>query len=83
MEARRKFDQEFKDGAVRIVRETEKPIALVARELGINEGTPNHATWRRWQLRNPARSSAWSYETRERARAGARSGPGCLDCSPA
>jgi transposase len=39
MEARRRFDQEFKDGAVRIVRETEKPIAQVARELGINEGT--------------------------------------------
>lgn len=39
MEARRRFDQEFKEGAVRIVRETGKPIALVARELGINAGT--------------------------------------------
>ena len=36
---RRKFDEDFKAGAVRIVRETGKPIALVARELGINEGT--------------------------------------------
>ena len=36
---RRKFDEDFKAGAVRIVRETGKPIAQVARELGINEGT--------------------------------------------
>jgi transposase len=39
MEARRKFDEQFKEGAVRIVRETGKPIAQVARELGINGGT--------------------------------------------
>ena len=39
MEARRKFDQEFKEGAVRIVRETGRPVAQVARELGINAGT--------------------------------------------
>jgi transposase len=38
-EGRRKFDEDFKQGAVRIVRETGKPIAQVARELGINEGT--------------------------------------------
>lgn len=38
-ESRRRFDQEFRDGAVQIVRETNKPIAQVARELGINEGT--------------------------------------------
>jgi transposase len=36
---RRRFDQEFREGAVRIVRETGKPIAQVARELGLNEGT--------------------------------------------
>ena len=38
-EARRKFDREFREGAVRIVRETGKPIAQVARELGVNAGT--------------------------------------------
>jgi transposase len=38
-EVRRKLDEDFKIGAVRIVRETGKPIAQVARELGINEGT--------------------------------------------
>ena len=36
---RRKFDQDFKEGAVRLVRVTGKPIAQVARELGIHDGT--------------------------------------------
>ena len=34
MEAPRKFDVEFKEGAVRIVRETGKPIARVAASWG-------------------------------------------------
>ena len=38
-EARRKFDRDFKEGAVRLIRETGKPIAQVARDLGVNEGT--------------------------------------------
>ncbi len=36
---RKKYDREFREGAVRIVEETGKPIAAVARDLGVNEGT--------------------------------------------
>lgn len=35
----RKCDAEFREGAVRIFEETGKPIAAVARDLGMNEGT--------------------------------------------
>jgi transposase len=38
-ETRRKFDRDFREGAVRLVRETGKPVAQVARELGIHDGT--------------------------------------------
>ena len=38
-EIRKKYDREFREGAVRIVEETGKPIAQVARDLGVVEGT--------------------------------------------
>ena len=38
-ETPRKFDHDFREGAVRLVQETGKPIAEVARDLGINAGT--------------------------------------------
>ena len=39
MSERRKYDAEFREGAVTIVRETGKPIVEVARDLGIGAGT--------------------------------------------
>ena len=38
-EKRRQYEQEFKEGAVRIVRESGKSIAEIARDLDINAGT--------------------------------------------
>lgn len=38
-EIRRKYDPEFREGAVRVVLETGKPIARVAADLGLNPGT--------------------------------------------
>jgi transposase len=32
-ESRRKFDEDFKEGAVRLVRETGRPIAQIAKDL--------------------------------------------------
>jgi len=38
-ERRRKFSPEFKDEAVKMVIESSRPIAEVAREIQVNEGT--------------------------------------------
>jgi len=42
-EARRRYDADFRAGAIRIVNETGRSCAQVARELGMNETTL--ATW--------------------------------------
>jgi transposase len=41
-EKRNRFDQDFKDSAVRIVQESGKSIAQVGRDLGVNPGTLGH-----------------------------------------
>jgi transposase len=38
-EKRMKYDRELGEGAIGIVNETGLPIAQIARELGVNEGT--------------------------------------------
>ncbi|HMA46289.1 MAG TPA: transposase [Frankiaceae bacterium] len=53
-ERRRKFDQDFQQGAVRLVLETGRPIAHVARELGINEGTLGNWVGRERRARDGA-----------------------------
>ncbi|MFD5193989.1 transposase [Streptomyces sp. NPDC058357] len=49
------YDAEFREGAVRIVVETGKPVGDVAEELGINPGTL-HSWVSRWR-RNGTTSS--------------------------
>jgi transposase len=39
-ETDRKFDADFRVGAVRLIRETGKPVVQVARDGEINEGAP-------------------------------------------
>ena len=48
-ERRRRFSPEFRDEAVRMVVRGDRPIAQVARELGINSGTLGNwvATYRK------------------------------------
>jgi transposase len=53
-ETRRQFDAQFRAGAVRIVRETGKPIVEVARDLGINAGTLANWVKRDREVSKPA-----------------------------
>jgi transposase len=51
-ERRRKFSSQFKAEAVQLVLETGRPIAEIARELQINEGTLGN--WvNSWRRENP------------------------------
>jgi transposase len=51
----RSYDAEFREGAVRIVIETGKPIPEVAEELGVNPGTL-HSWVSRWRRNGSATS---------------------------
>ena len=48
---RRKYDPEFRAGAVRIARETRRPVVEIARDLGIGAGTLGN--WVRTPSPNP------------------------------
>lgn len=58
----RTFDQDFREGAVRLVKETGKPIAQVARELGVNAGTLSN-----WVTADRRRGQKGELSTDERA----------------
>jgi transposase len=67
-ETRRKFDQDFRDGAVRIVQETDRPVAQVARELGIHEGTLGNWVAKARQADRPSGEGLSTSEREELAR---------------
>jgi transposase len=60
---RRRFDPEFREGAVRIVKETGKPVAQVARDLGINPYTLHN--WMKADREREAAGEALSESERE------------------
>jgi transposase len=63
-ETRRRFDREFREGAVRIVRETGKPIAVIARDLGVNAGTLGNWVNQNEQARGEAAGGGLSEDER-------------------
>jgi transposase len=60
---RRRFDPEFREGAVRIVTETGKPVAQVARDLGISAYTLHN--WVKLDRERKGASGALSEPERE------------------
>jgi transposase len=67
-EVRRRFDPDFRAGAVRIVKESGKSIAQVARDLGINEGTLANWVARERQATGPVPGALAEDERAELAR---------------
>ncbi|MGI8985682.1 MAG: transposase, partial [Nocardioidaceae bacterium] len=62
----RKFTPEYRDEAVKMVLESDQPIARVARELGINEGTLGN--WINWYRREHPVSEELNLPERARLR---------------
>jgi transposase len=52
-ETRRRYDDDFKQGAVQIVLDTGRPIAEVAREVGVHEGTLGNWVDKRRKAQTP------------------------------
>jgi transposase len=65
---RRTHDSEFREGAVRIVMESGKPIAQVARDLGVNEGTLGNWVGKAREATGCADASLTESERTERGR---------------
>lgn len=66
-EQRRKFSPQFKAEAVQLVIETGKPIAEVARDLGIHDGTLGN--WvNAWRRENPELEAPLSPTERARVK---------------
>jgi transposase len=65
---RRRFDQEFREGAVRIVTETGKSVAQVARDLGISHYTLHNWVQADRQQTDPAQGPLVEDERVELAR---------------
>ncbi|MEV7043704.1 transposase [Amycolatopsis sp. NPDC051061] len=66
-ERRRKFSPEFRDEAVKMVTDGNRPVAQVARELGINPGTLGN--WvAQYRTAHPAEEEPLSVSERARLR---------------
>jgi transposase len=65
--SRRKFTPEFKDEAVKLVIEASRPVAQVAREIGVNEGTLGN--WvKKYREEHPVEDKPLSVSDRARLR---------------
>lgn len=71
-EQRREFEPEFREGVVRIVMETGKPVAQVARDLGVGEGTLGRWVSRARKASESAKSGGLNESEREELQAGHR-----------